>query len=59
VGGARGANVPPVFYLPKNIFVLATELKRGKLKNGNVSKRLFGWCKDRKKLDKPIAIPFP
>jgi hypothetical protein len=29
-GGVRGAIVPlPVFFLPKNSFLLATELKRG------------------------------
>jgi hypothetical protein len=30
LGAARGANAPPVFFLPKNIFYLAIALKRGK-----------------------------
>jgi hypothetical protein len=37
--------------VPKNNF-LATEYKRSKYKNKVFSKRLFGWCKNRKK-EKP------
>jgi hypothetical protein len=35
LGRGEGDNCPlPVFFLPKNSFLLATELNRGKIKNG-------------------------
>ena len=46
---AREINVPPLFSISNSNLFLATELKRGKEKKIEVfSKRLFGWCKNKK-----------
>jgi hypothetical protein len=37
-GGQKGANAPPIFFLPKNSF-LATELKRGEKFGVRVAER--------------------
>jgi hypothetical protein len=46
-------NVPPIFFMPKNNFLLLSA--RGANKNINISKELLGWCKDRKKLN-PLVL---
>lgn len=42
MGMGGGAMPLPIFFLPNNSFLLATELKRGKQKNGE--KRGSGVC---------------
>lgn len=54
--GVQGEHPPPsIFFLSKNRFFLATELKRDK-KLVVSSERLCGWCKDRKKKQEKRAF---
>jgi hypothetical protein len=47
LGGARGANAPAIFFIPKNS-LCGYCVQEGKYKIEIFSKRLFWWCKERK-----------